>query len=55
MCSARLTEPAHAVGEPRRCEPHLCVSKPLADFAEDVLLRDAHVIEANHAVPAGEA
>src|SRR4051812_17656821 len=45
-----LPEPAHAVGEPRRPEPHLPELVTATEPAEDVRLRHAHVFEAELAV-----
>ena len=50
-----LAEPAHAVREARRREPHLRVAEALADLAEHVGGGNAHVLELDHPVAAGEA
>src|SRR5580704_15798868 len=38
-------EPTHAMGETRGAEPHLGISKTLANLAEHAVRRHAHVIE----------
>ena len=51
----RGAQPAHAVRQPRRREPHLRVAEAFAGLAEDVGCRHAHIGEPHHAVAAGKA
>src|SRR5277367_6630473 len=45
-------EPTHTMRETRRAEPHLRVSKALADLAKHAVGRHAHVVERGFRVPA---
>ena len=49
------TQPAHAVAEPRRGEPHLGVAEALADLAQHRVGRQAQVLDLDHGMAAGEA
>ena len=51
----RGAQPAHAMREPRRRQAHLRVLEALADLAEDVRRRHAHVLEPHDTVAAREA
>ena len=50
----RRAEPAHAMRQPRRRQPHLRVAKALARLAENIAGRHAQIVEPHHRVAAGE-
>src|SRR2546422_1429687 len=52
LTADRRTEPAHAMGQARRPEPDLRVAEALADFPEDAILADAHIMEFDFGVAA---
>jgi hypothetical protein len=55
MDPSRGTRPAHAVREPRRPQPHLGISKALADLAQHIGGRHPQAAEMHDAVAAREA
>ena len=55
MRPPRLAEPAHAMRQSCRDQPHLRIAKPLADFAENIRRRNAQVLELYHRMAAGKA
>ena len=46
----RRAQPAHAMGEPGRRQPHLRVAKRLADFAENRRGRQSEIAEPHHSM-----
>ena len=52
--ATRLSEPAHAMRQTRRRQPHLSIPKTLADFAEHVRGRNTQLVEIDDAVTARE-
>ena len=51
----RRAEPAHAMRQARRSQPHLRVLKAFADLAQHVVARNPQVLDVDHRVPAHEA
>ena len=50
----RRAQPAHAMRQPRRRQPHLGVAEALARLAQDVARRHAQIVEPHHRVAARE-
>ena len=53
VAAARRAEPAHAMGQARRPEPHLRIAKAFADLPQDAIATHANVVEFDLGVTAG--
>ena len=55
VCAAGSPQPAHAMRQPRRCQPNLRVLQALAGFTQHIGHRHPQTFKPHHGVSAGEA
>ncbi|MNE44592.1 hypothetical protein D3C80_1388260 [compost metagenome] len=55
MATSGCAQPAHAVSQPGRRQPHLGIAQPFSRRSEDVAGRHSQALETHNAVAAGEA
>ena len=55
VCAAGSAQPAHAMRQPRRCQPNLRVLQALTGFTQHIGHRHPQAFKPHHSVPTGEA